>query len=83
MSGDAGTRMPEHQINIYHCGTTFSGWLNGKHPTENGLIVDRQVCFTKGFVFYGVTFDLCRFCTVLNLAQPANVCFKKKLDKSQ
>ena len=25
----------------------------------------------KGFVFYGVTFDLCRFCTFLNLAQPA------------
>ena len=47
MSGDAGTRMPEHQINIYHCGTTFPGWLNGKHPTENGLIVDRQVCFTR------------------------------------
>ena len=51
MSGDAGTRMPEYQINIYHCGTTFSGWLNGKHPTENGLIVDRQVCFTKSVNF--------------------------------
>ena len=27
---------------------------------------------TKGFVFYGVTFDLCRFCTFLNLARPAS-----------
>ena len=26
---------------------------------------------TKGFVFYGVTFDLCRFCTFLNSAQLA------------
>ena len=25
----------------------------------------------KGFVFYGVTFDLCRFCTFLNSAQLA------------
>ena len=24
---------------------------------------------SKGFVFYGVTFDLCRFCTYLNLPQ--------------
>ena len=48
MSGDAGTRMIEHEINsVYHCGTTFPGWLNGNHPTENGLIVDRQVCFTR------------------------------------
>ena len=26
---------------------------------------------TKGFAFYGVTFDLCRFCTFLNSAQLA------------
>ena len=26
---------------------------------------------TKGFVFYGVTFDLCKFCTFLNSAQLA------------
>ena len=37
--------------------------------TRIGILVGS----TKGFVFYGVTFDLCRFCTFLNLAQPAKV----------
>ena len=37
-----------------------------------GLIKINNVS-TKGFVFYGVTFDLCRFCTFLNLAQPATL----------
>ena len=46
MSSGAGTRMPEHEIEYRHCGTRAPGWLNGKHPTENGQIVDRQVCFT-------------------------------------
>ena len=45
MSGDAGTRMPEHEVEFHHCGTHLSGWLNGNHPTENDQIVDRQVCF--------------------------------------
>ena len=37
----------------------------------------RMICqqkfgiFAKGFVFYGVTFDLCRFCTFLSSAQLA------------
>ena len=31
-----------------------------------------KIKYTKGFVFYGVTFDLCRFCTFLNLAQLAS-----------
>ena len=48
MSGEAGTRMPEHEINYGHCGTGATGWLNGKHPNEDGQIVDRQVCFTSG-----------------------------------
>ena len=30
-----------------------------------------SILLTKGFVFYGVTFDLCRFCTFLNSAQLA------------
>ena len=51
MSGDAGTRMPEHdlwhEVEYYHCGTYRSGWLNGNHPTENDQIVDRQVCFAN------------------------------------
>ena len=49
MSSEAGTRMPEHEIEYLHCGTNAPGWLNGKHPTENGQIVDRQVCFASSF----------------------------------
>ena len=30
-----------------------------------------KIKYTKGFVFYGVTFDLCRFCTFLISAQLA------------
>ena len=46
MSGDAGTQLPEHNIDYYHCGTMYPGWLNGKHPIENGQIVDRHICFS-------------------------------------
>ena len=41
--------MPEHEIDRYHCGTNAPGWLNGNHPTENYLIVDREVCFNYYF----------------------------------
>ena len=31
-----------------------------------------MISVIKGFVFYGVTFDLCRSCTFLNFDQPAS-----------
>ena len=36
MSGDAGTQMPENELNLLHCGTYYPGWLNGDHPTATG-----------------------------------------------
>ena len=45
MSGEAGTQMPEHEIDFYHCGTNVAGWLNGNHPEAVGEIVEREVCF--------------------------------------
>ena len=45
MSGEAGTQMPEHEIDFYHCGTNVAGWLNGNHPEAVGELVEREVCF--------------------------------------
>ena len=44
--GAAGTKMPTTRVPAYRCGTTYSGWLNGAHPTvENGEVL-RAVCFS-------------------------------------
>ena len=44
--GAAGTRMPTVRVKAYHCGTDWSGWLNGAHPTEGDDKVSRKVCFS-------------------------------------
>ena len=41
----AGTQLPESVIDMNHCGTQHSGWLNGTHPTEIGVAVKATVCF--------------------------------------
>ena len=46
--GPAGTQMPESIIEPNHCGTLASGWLNGNHPTDIGVVVDGTVCFNYG-----------------------------------
>ena len=42
------------------------------HMGDSVKVITVIYISTKGFVFYGITFDLCRFCTFLNLAQPAS-----------
>ena len=38
--------MPTTRVPPYRCGTDWSGWLDGAHPTlENGT-VERKVCFS-------------------------------------
>ena len=49
----AGTRMPENPPEFSHytegfCGTHYTGWLNGHHPTNLGELVEREVCFKTG-----------------------------------
>ena len=49
----AGTRMPESPPEFSHytegfCGTHYTGWLNGHHPTNLGELVEREVCFKTG-----------------------------------
>ena len=44
--GAAGTKMPTTPVPAYSCGTTYSGWLNGAHPTVEDGEVLHQVCFS-------------------------------------
>ena len=45
-AGAAGTKMPTTRVPRYRCDTTFSGWLNGAHPTVEDGEVRRKVCFS-------------------------------------
>ncbi|CAH3159054.1 unnamed protein product, partial [Pocillopora meandrina] len=44
--GDAGTKMPTTRVPAFRCGTDWSGWLHGAHPTVEDGIVHRKVCFS-------------------------------------
>ena len=44
--GAAGTKMPTSLVPSYRCGTVYSGWLNGSHPSVEDGEVDRRVCFS-------------------------------------
>ena len=47
----AGTKMPDDSPSIdgKRCGTEFTGWLKGGHPTKAGQVVSRTVCFSYGY----------------------------------
>ena len=40
----AGVQLPEYAPGRYHCGSGYTGWLNGKHPDNFGEEVDMTVC---------------------------------------
>ena len=44
--GAAGTRMPTTRVEPFYCGTVWSGWLKGAHPTVEDGEVRRKVCFS-------------------------------------
>ena len=44
--GAAGTKMPTTRVQPFRCGTYWSGWLNGTHPTVEDGEVSRMVCFS-------------------------------------
>ena len=45
--GAAGTKMPTTRVPAYRCGTDWSGWLDGSHPTVEDGKVQRMVCFSN------------------------------------
>ena len=38
--------MPTTRVSAYSCGTVWSGWLDGEHPTVEDSEVQRQICFS-------------------------------------
>ena len=44
----AGTRIPESSPGPYHCGTVYTGWLSGVHPTSPGASIKAKFCFDWG-----------------------------------
>ncbi|PFX29309.1 Uromodulin [Stylophora pistillata] len=44
--GAAGTKMPTTRVPAFRCGTNWSGWLNGAHPTVEDGMVAKEVCFS-------------------------------------
>ena len=44
--GAAGTKMPTTRVPAFRCGTNWSGWLDGTHPTVEDGKVKRTVCFS-------------------------------------
>ena len=42
----AGTKMPTTRVPAFRCGTNWSGWLDGAHPTTEDSEVSRKVCFS-------------------------------------
>ena len=39
--------MPTKRVEAYRCGTDWSGWLAGSHPTVEDGEVQRTVCFSN------------------------------------
>ena len=44
--GAAGSQIPTTHVLAYRCGTAWSGWLDGAHPTVGDGKVIKMVCFS-------------------------------------
>ena len=42
----AGTKMPTTRVPAFRCGTDWSGWLDGAHPTVEDGEVRKKVCLS-------------------------------------
>jgi len=47
--GAAGDQMADKCVTKRHCGTYYSGWLNGAHPTVAESVVTRTVCYSEDY----------------------------------
>ena len=47
--GAAGNQMADKCIPMDHCGTLYSGWLSGTHPTVAEGVVTHTVCFPESY----------------------------------
>ena len=49
MMPPAGVVITETSLEMYHCGTSFPGWIRGTHPTDEGEQVDVEACFSADY----------------------------------
>ena len=56
MAEPAGITIPEEPVDMDHCNTYVTGWLNGHHPTTVGETINGKVCFNK---FAGSVLNSC------------------------
>ena len=66
--GAAGTKMPTTRVPRNRCGTQFSGWLNGIHPTVEDGEVYRTVCFSK-------LYDGCKYSNEISVDHTSSTSF--------
>ena len=53
--GEAGSKLAEAPVQMYHCGVMTPGWLYGGHPTVSEGEVVRFVNFVMYFNYKGST----------------------------
>ena len=74
--GAAGTRMSTTRVPAFRCGTDWSGWLDGSHPTVKDGKVQRMVCFSDrstGCKYSNIiSVKNCGYYFIYKLQQPAN-----------
>ena len=72
--GAAGTKMPTTHVPKYRCGTGWSGWLDGAHPTVEDGKVNRKVCFgdqSTGCIFStDISVKICGSYFIYKLQKP-------------
>ena len=65
--------MPTQCVPEFRCGTVYSGWLKGGHPTLADGKVSSQVCFTRGG-------DCCKNIISIPIKGPHLVSFKHNFE---
>ena len=67
--------MPTERVPAFRCGTDWSGWLDGAHPTVEDGEVKRMVCFSdrSSGCKYGIKIDVknCGSYFIYNIISPS------------
>ena len=57
----AGTKMPTTRVPAYRCGTDWSGWLDGAHPTVEDGEAQMKFCFSN----HPSRLPICKYSTTI------------------
>ena len=76
--GAAGDRMSDKCVLENHCGSRWSGWLPGAHPTVAERVVTRYVCFSSSYYccdwYENIRIKNCDTYFVYELSTPYFIC---------